>query len=88
MSMTVMACDPTCSQGARIAGASCSSVSPRERARSSSSAQDEARTLEHGYRGTEHLLLGVLASSRGVAGRETIRRTIARMLADTGSGEA
>jgi ATP-dependent Clp protease ATP-binding subunit ClpA len=32
-------------------------------------AQDEARTLEHDYIGTEHLLLGLLREQDGVAGR-------------------
>jgi ATP-dependent Clp protease ATP-binding subunit ClpC len=30
-------------------------------------AQDEARTLKHGYIGTEHLLLGILALEDGIA---------------------
>jgi hypothetical protein len=39
------------------------------------SAQDEARSLNHGYIGTEHLLLGLLGVPRGV---------VARLLAEVG----
>jgi|SRR6266516_4743936 len=52
-------------------------------------AQDEARRLRHGYIGTEHLLLGLLAIGDGVAARtleqlgvdlETARTDVARAI--------
>jgi ATP-dependent Clp protease ATP-binding subunit ClpC len=56
-------------------------------------AQEEARTLKHGYIGTEHILLGLLREEEGVAARvldsldltfERVRTQIVRIV---GSGE-
>ena len=54
-------------------------------------AQVEARTLRHGYIGTEHLLLGLLGEEHGIAARvlhgagvtaEGVREDVARRVAD------
>ena len=56
-------------------------------------AQEEARTLEHDYIGTEHILLGLLREQEGLAGRvlrsmditlEQFRADVVRIV---GSGE-
>ena len=52
-------------------------------------AQDEARALEHGYIGTEHILLGLLREEEGLANRvlesldisvEEVRAQVARII--------
>jgi hypothetical protein len=56
-------------------------------------AQDEARRLDHGYVGTEHLLLGVLAVPECIAAKVLVERGIttatveAHVLATIGRGE-
>jgi ATP-dependent Clp protease ATP-binding subunit ClpA len=56
-------------------------------------AQEEARALQHGYIGTEHLLLGLLREEEGVAAQVlgslgvTIEAARARVLLIVGSGE-
>src|SRR5207244_2334748 len=56
-------------------------------------AQEEARTLNHQYIGTEHILLGLLRAEEGVAARslldvdadaEKIRNEVIRMLSGPG----
>ncbi len=37
-------------------------------------AQEEARTLQHNYIGTEHLLLGLIREGEGVAAKHSPRR--------------
>jgi hypothetical protein len=56
-------------------------------------AQEEARTLEHNYIGTEHLLLGLLREDEGLAARVlesldiTLERVRAQVVRVVGSGE-
>jgi ATP-dependent Clp protease ATP-binding subunit ClpC len=56
-------------------------------------AQEEARTLEHNYIGTEHLLLGLLREDEGLAARVlesldiTLERVRAQVVRIVGSGE-
>jgi ATP-dependent Clp protease ATP-binding subunit ClpC len=56
-------------------------------------AQDEARALEHGHIGTEHLLLGLLREPAGLAGRVLVSLGVgvdavrARVAAIVGPGE-
>jgi ATP-dependent Clp protease ATP-binding subunit ClpA len=56
-------------------------------------AQEEARTLEHGYIGTEHILLGLLREEEGLAARVlesldvTVDRVCAHVVRIGGSGE-
>src|ERR687889_1253141 len=56
-------------------------------------AQEEARTLNHNYIGTEHILLGLVRENEGVAARilldfdadsEKIRNEVIRMLSGPG----
>src|SRR6266550_6871034 len=56
-------------------------------------AQEEARSLEHNYIGTEHILLGLVRENEGVAARilldfdadsEKIRNEVIRMLSGPG----
>ena len=54
--------------GAQHGGLTCSNASPTRPARPSCGAQTEARALGHGWIGTEHLLLAVVAGP-GPAGR-------------------
>ena len=55
-------------------------------------AEGEARTLHHGYIGTEHLLLGLLGEEHGIAARtlrsagvraENVRADVQRLVADS-----
>jgi ATP-dependent Clp protease ATP-binding subunit ClpA len=56
-------------------------------------AQDESRTLGHGYIGTEHLLLGLLRERQGIGARVlaeldvTLEDVRARVIAIVGKGE-
>ncbi len=56
-------------------------------------AQEEARTLKHGYIGTEHILLGLLREEEGLAARVlesldiTVERVRAQVVRIVGSGE-
>ena len=56
-------------------------------------AQEEARELKHGYIGTEHVLLGLLRESEGLAAEAlrafglTLQRAREQVVADVGMGE-
>ena len=48
-------------------------------------AQEEARTLQHNYIGTEHLLLGLIREGEGVAAKALASKGVT--LDDTGTAE-
>ncbi len=56
-------------------------------------AQEEARALQHGYIGTEHILLGLLSEKEGIAARAlnslgvSLERARAEVLKSVGSGD-